>query len=270
MAHALTDTSAFTTSVTVPDDGDDLDAASVQVGFQALANRTKFLKDQLTGAQPTGNLDINGYVDIDLDLSIGGDIEGLGEINTQGSMYAQIEILCDGNIVAVGALQGAAATIGAGGITSAGSINSSGSIAATGNANIGGGVFATGNLAVGGTSTLTGNIQGNGNLDILGIAQFQSGWRRRMRQMPDNSVTTIPGKDIDFLTAAPGGLTANRQVAISDTSAQEGMSFIACNRSSFNMTLVLSGGSTTLTPGATAIVGVVYGASVFSILASWG
>lgn len=47
MAHALTETTTFTSSVTVPDDGDTENAASVEVPFQALANRTKNLDTRL-------------------------------------------------------------------------------------------------------------------------------------------------------------------------------------------------------------------------------
>jgi hypothetical protein len=52
MAHTLTEALLHTASVTVPDDGDDLDAASVEVGFQALADRTNLAHAQLTGAMP--------------------------------------------------------------------------------------------------------------------------------------------------------------------------------------------------------------------------
>lgn len=47
MAHTLTEASAFGSSVTVPDDGDAENVASVNVAFQTLANRTKYLNDQL-------------------------------------------------------------------------------------------------------------------------------------------------------------------------------------------------------------------------------
>lgn len=45
MSHALVETSTFDASVTVPDGGDARTAASVEVGFQALANRSKYLHD---------------------------------------------------------------------------------------------------------------------------------------------------------------------------------------------------------------------------------
>jgi len=53
MAHALTESSTFTASVTVPDDGDVRNAASVETAFQALANRTKWLTDQRTSDNAT-------------------------------------------------------------------------------------------------------------------------------------------------------------------------------------------------------------------------
>lgn len=53
MPTTLTETSTFTTDVTVPNDGDTRNAASVRSAFQALADRTKFLKD-IIGAGGTG------------------------------------------------------------------------------------------------------------------------------------------------------------------------------------------------------------------------
>lgn len=44
MAHNLTESSSFTTNVSVPDGGDARTAASVETPFQALTNRTKYLK----------------------------------------------------------------------------------------------------------------------------------------------------------------------------------------------------------------------------------
>jgi hypothetical protein len=44
MAHNLTETSTYDTNVTVPDGGDARVAASVETPFQAVANRTKYLK----------------------------------------------------------------------------------------------------------------------------------------------------------------------------------------------------------------------------------
>ena len=49
MSHGLTDVSAFTLPVTVPDDGDSENAASVAAGFQPLANRTRYLLDKALG-----------------------------------------------------------------------------------------------------------------------------------------------------------------------------------------------------------------------------
>ena len=44
MSHPYTDSSVFDSSITIPDDGDDIDAASVNVALEALADRTKYLK----------------------------------------------------------------------------------------------------------------------------------------------------------------------------------------------------------------------------------
>jgi hypothetical protein len=47
MPTNLTEVDEFTADVTVPEDGDDRNAASVEVPFQALANRTKYAKARL-------------------------------------------------------------------------------------------------------------------------------------------------------------------------------------------------------------------------------
>lgn len=47
MAHPLTDADVFPPDVSVPDDGDDRNAASVEPAFQALANRTRYLLERL-------------------------------------------------------------------------------------------------------------------------------------------------------------------------------------------------------------------------------
>ena len=47
MSASLTDVDAFTSPVTVPTDGDALDGASVLAAFQALADRTRNLKNRI-------------------------------------------------------------------------------------------------------------------------------------------------------------------------------------------------------------------------------
>lgn len=46
MSHTLTEVSNYDTTITVPDDGDDLTSASADGAFQSLANRTKWLGEQ--------------------------------------------------------------------------------------------------------------------------------------------------------------------------------------------------------------------------------
>jgi hypothetical protein len=50
MAHGLTDVAAYAPSVVVPDPGDARNAASVEVPFQQLANRSAYFKRQVPGA----------------------------------------------------------------------------------------------------------------------------------------------------------------------------------------------------------------------------
>lgn len=70
MSHALTEVNAFTADVLVPDPGDDRKAASVEVPFQALANRTKNLKATLDG-YPSVNRVWPAVQDFDSGIRIG-------------------------------------------------------------------------------------------------------------------------------------------------------------------------------------------------------
>lgn len=49
MAHGLTESDTFDATVTVPDDGDTSNVNSVNTAFQALANRTNYLRNRLFG-----------------------------------------------------------------------------------------------------------------------------------------------------------------------------------------------------------------------------
>jgi hypothetical protein len=64
MATNLVDSSAFTPDVTVPDDGDARNAASVRGAFQSLANRSRWLKNLLEMVDvSTGSFDYRTPVD---------------------------------------------------------------------------------------------------------------------------------------------------------------------------------------------------------------
>jgi hypothetical protein len=49
MAHNLTETASFTTNVQVPDDGDFVNEGSVETPFQALADRSQYLRNLVLG-----------------------------------------------------------------------------------------------------------------------------------------------------------------------------------------------------------------------------
>jgi hypothetical protein len=51
MAHALTESSTFTASITVPDGGDPRTAASVELPFQGVANRTRNHEDRIQAVE---------------------------------------------------------------------------------------------------------------------------------------------------------------------------------------------------------------------------
>lgn len=53
MAHVLTETSAFDATITAPDDGDSVTAASINTALQSLTNRTRYFNTKFTGASVT-------------------------------------------------------------------------------------------------------------------------------------------------------------------------------------------------------------------------
>lgn len=80
MSHTLTEAPLpYPAAVTVPDDGDDLDAASVEVAFQALADRTALAHSQLSGTIPCF---------------------GPSPIECQAGIISGANISCNGNLLA--------------------------------------------------------------------------------------------------------------------------------------------------------------------------
>ena len=81
MPSAISETSVYETEVIGPDDGDTRNAASVRVGMQDLANRTKYLNDnKALSASPTftGTATFSGQINATGGIS-------LTSVETQGS-----------------------------------------------------------------------------------------------------------------------------------------------------------------------------------------
>lgn len=95
MAHALTESAFHPASVTVPDDGDNLDAASVEVAFQALANRTDLAHQQLSGSVPCTGLKLKTNAGIES----AGDITASGWLYCDGSLASNGGFFCNGSAV---------------------------------------------------------------------------------------------------------------------------------------------------------------------------
>lgn len=70
MASNLTESSTFDATVTVPSDGDSMSAASVIAAFQALANRSKYLKDVVDVLDPLPNVQNTGNLSASLALGV--------------------------------------------------------------------------------------------------------------------------------------------------------------------------------------------------------
>ena len=81
----LSESSVFTTPVTVPEDGDDRDAASVLTAFQALTDRTRNLKTVLDGFDAADH-DFTGAVTLDGTTVVNGDLFIHGAISSD--LYA--------------------------------------------------------------------------------------------------------------------------------------------------------------------------------------
>lgn len=93
MPSNITDSDTFTTTVQAPNDGETANAASLITTFvQALANRTKWLYNRLTGTSVLallGTLTLQDEdVDIEEDLLVGGDVDIAGALDVAGIMTA--------------------------------------------------------------------------------------------------------------------------------------------------------------------------------------
>jgi hypothetical protein len=83
MAKILNEVDAFSADITVPEDGDPRNAASVEVAFQALANRTRYLNNRLAYASygvQGNNVDNGGKFTLTEETNSGGFVLDNNEI----------------------------------------------------------------------------------------------------------------------------------------------------------------------------------------------
>lgn len=93
MAHNLTEVSTFTANVQVPDDGDFVNEAAFEPGYQALANRTLFLKDKFPTSTDNAvaryNLTAGALQDSGVLIEDDNDVTGVKDLTISGSvLYA--------------------------------------------------------------------------------------------------------------------------------------------------------------------------------------
>lgn len=226
MSHNLTDTPSFTPDgVAVPDDGDDLDAISVEVGFQELANRTAKHEEQLDGITFDGTHTTVGH-----ELNVSNSALFLGTVTA-------IQPVRIGNI-----LTGSGPTdpVPCGGIACT-------TIAATGT------ISTTASIVCTGSITATGSIIGNSNLIIAGSAVISGTTTLQGATALNGQVTH--GKWIDrVLTAADGdatvvfanydlintlSYTGDHTITISDSGAADDMNVVVVNPTTHTLTVKL-------------------------------
>ncbi len=106
MPQNVTAVATFTDPVVAPTDGDARNAASVMPAFQALANRTKYTNDALTGLLATGASHVQAVADAAalraLTSHVNGDIAGLlGGNNGRFYIYDAASSLTDDGVAVV-------------------------------------------------------------------------------------------------------------------------------------------------------------------------
>jgi hypothetical protein len=129
VAHDLTEVSTFTAAVSVPDPGDNRTAASVVTPLQAVTNRTRLFRNQLTGAASGVSLRDPMFV---------------------GASPGTAIVGCDGAFEAISV---ACTTANVGALTCTGALTA-GSIATAGTASL------TGNVVLGDPATGTTELHG--------------------------------------------------------------------------------------------------------------
>ncbi len=242
MAHNIVVSPVAPATITVPDDGDDLTAASVETPCQQLGNWIQWHYLRATGAVPfAGDLKITGTLDVSNQITIGGfggsAIEALGDINTQGAVYAQNGALFDASIeLTAGSVIAPTATIA--GTVTAGGFSTAGFLAATG------GVSTSGFLSGVGVSA------GTSGVATTGTMYAGKGLKIRIFSGPDSD-TTIIGADYDLVVAV---LTSTRTYTLSATGAEGGMTIQFHNDTpaSFNLNIEAGSEDCSILPGKVA------------------
>lgn len=229
MAHDLTESAAGTGSVTVPDDGDDLDAASVQVPFQTLTDRTRKLLDFLEeGASIPSPVNFGDAV------AVGGDFTVSGAL-TQivGELITGDDVNVGGNLAAPTA-----------DITD---------LDVGHDLNVANDAGVVGELTVGGLFTATAGSVLVGTTIANGLIDASQGVRRKLR-----IVTYSDDTDHAFLGASYDRVrvtfqTGPHDFTVQDTGARDGDSLRITNVSTQNVVVKIPGPSTltTVPPGST-------------------
>lgn len=214
MAHTLTESATHTATVTVPDDGDDLDAASVEVGFQAVTNRTHLLRQQMTG-----NEMIPGPINVTGSVTSAANVEAQGDMTSQGTIYAQTALETDGTLFVGGNAD----------VT--GDLNTNGEIHAIQQISTDANLSCDGNLVVGGTTTLgdssvdgvvvNGNVAFNASI-VTAMVMLGAG-RVRFRAVtvpPDTPAQSFGPATTNFVHITT--FTGPSTITIDDTGAGDG------------------------------------------------
>lgn len=216
MAHALTEVSTHTASITVPDDGDDLEAASVEVGMQGLANRTHRHNRILGGLESAP-----GSLTVTTDVSVGNNISAGGEVSAD-------ELVSLGNLVVSSSAQ-----IGL-------DLEVLGAADVTGDLSVGDDLDVTGDATIGGTTVF--QLATGVNVNVTGYLKG----RHILSIFPavDSNQTIFPAT-YEYVYAHSLLLTASRDYTINDAGCIDGHTLTVHNaHGTFAIVVKAPGGAT--------------------------
>ncbi len=233
MAHDLTTTPAATGVITVPDDGDDLVAASVEVPLQQLGDWVRWVYDRAANITPFGNITASGLITANSGVFV-----GLATNTLSVPTSATI----------------AAATIGATSFTS--TVAVAGVLTTATNVIVGGTLGVNG---IGGISVNAGPLSVNKTISAV------KGYLARILSGPDADATII-GSDYDVVIAV---LTGTRTYTVSTLDATAGHTIYFHNDTPAAINLNISAGadSSVVAPGEVAWY--VFTSGVWKLIKKW-
>ncbi len=210
MAHDLTISPANTGIVTVPDDGDDLVAASVEVPLQQVGNWIKWVYDRVNGTTPFGA------------ISVGGLLSATGGINAAGIITTTLTGTGLATLQQLGVVTSAAITTN---LTVGGTATVTGILTTATHATVGGNIDAAGSLSAGSGSKIPWRIAPGSDTDTTVVAADADLWVATLtatRTWTLSTANAVQGLAVRFHNDTPASYDLNIEAGSEDCSILPG------------------------------------------------